>query len=505
MRTIIVEDEIMIRKGIEKLLSKISGVELVGQAESGEEGLELLRTLKPDVVITDIRMAGMDGLEMLQSMTALGIGAKAIVLSAYSEFEYARKAMKLGVTEYLLKPISYMDLVQAINNVKEQVEAAKRKKPEQFGTIEQIFQILLEEGLSANEETRVYLQNNYQIGEKQKFLIACAYLGSRYEASCDMLKTSYQYAISAYENLSYAIIKSPYRKSLIIIMYHYHNAHDLERWLQRQLISHSVEKVPIGIIETEGVDHIKDSFETLYPYMDWTISLDDDILISYPKITKVQTVSCIYPIELETKVRVALCSFDWEKVRMGISEFFQYFRDGKIYVPKEIKECYVRFLWMMIGLGKELGSFKGQELDQQLLLTKIMGAKTQDDLIDATMEFYNILKPQKQEDTTHLTIKRLLSIVHEFYQTGITLDEIGNRLNMTPEYLGTLFHKEMGISFSAYMKEYRIGKAKELLCTTQMKLYEIAERVGYSDPKYFSKVFKEATGQLPNEFRKTYR
>jgi two-component system response regulator YesN len=85
------------------------------------------------------------------------------------------------------------------------------------------------------------------------------------------------------------------------------------------------------------------------------------------------------------------------------------------------------------------------------------------------------------------------------------LDEIGVKLNLTPEYLGTLFHKEIGMTFSNYMKNYRIGKARELLCGTQLKLYEIAQQVGYADPKYFSKVFKEVTGQLPGEYRKTYK
>ena len=73
---------------------------------------------------------------------------------------------------------------------------------------------------------------------------------------------------------------------------------------------------------------------------------------------------------------------------------------------------------------------------------------------------------------------------------------------MTPEYLGTLFHREVGMSFSTYIRNVRIDKAKELLCGTQLKLYEIAEKTGYSDPKYFSKVFREATGLTPAEYRK---
>lgn len=182
MKVLIVEDEIRIREGIEKLLSKLdSGYEIVGEAENGETGLCLLQKLKPDIVITDIKMPCMDGLEMLTRMTEQQINAKAIVLSAYSEFEYARQAMKLGVTEYLLKPIAYTDFSQALENVKLQVEKDRQEKPSQIGTIEQIFQFLISDRIEIDAEILAYLENNYQIREFQSFIIVCAYLGNHYE------------------------------------------------------------------------------------------------------------------------------------------------------------------------------------------------------------------------------------------------------------------------------------------------------------------------------------
>ena len=106
---------------------------------------------------------------------------------------------------------------------------------------------------------------------------------------------------------------------------------------------------------------------------------------------------------------------------------------------------------------------------------------------------------------SHLTVRKAIGLSREYYKDGITLDEISRRLRVTPEYLGTLFHREVGTSFSAYIRSVRIDKAKELLCGTQLKLYEIAEETGYSDPKYFSKVFREVTGFTPAEYRKNYQ
>ena len=105
----------------------------------------------------------------------------------------------------------------------------------------------------------------------------------------------------------------------------------------------------------------------------------------------------------------------------------------------------------------------------------------------------------------HLTVRRIKSMIHEFYQSGITLDEIAAKLNVTPEYLSMQFHKEVGETYTSYLKNYRVNKAKELLIGTQMKQYEIAREVGYTDSKYFGKVFRECTGYSPANYRKMYK
>ena len=132
-----------------------------------------------------------------------------------------------------------------------------------------------------------------------------------------------------------------------------------------------------------------------------------------------------------------------------------------------------------------------------------MNAVTSTELQGIMEEFLRLLPENEgEENQTRLVIRRTKSLIHEFFARGITLEEIADKLNVTPEYLGSQFHKEVGMTFSAYMKEYRIQKAKKLLIGTNLKLYEIARQIGYGDPKHFSKVFREITGQLPAEYRK---
>ena len=258
MNIVIVEDEVRIREGIEKLLMRSGGpYKVTGQAENGVEGLKVILEQKPDLVITDIRMPDMDGIEMLAKLRESGSTAKAVVLTAYSEFDYARQAIRLGVSEYLLKPVVVEELMGALCAVEE------RLKLEQTGLREALPKLL----------------------------------------------------------------------------------------------------------------------ETLAP--------------------------------------------------------------------------------------KNAGELNSAQVG--------------------------------------LLVAKARAIAEQHFQDGITLDEIAQRLSVTPEYLGTQIHKEMGITFGAMMKALRISKAKKLLLETDRKLYEIAEAVGYTDAKYFARVFQQDIGIMPLEFRRLHK
>lgn len=122
MRIVIVEDEAPIREGMEKILKKLSSsYVLAGKACDGLEGLEVIRREKPDVVIMDIRMPDMDGLTMLEKLREEGVTSKAVILSAYSDFSYAKRAMELGVSNYLLKPVKIQELRKVLQQMEEEV------------------------------------------------------------------------------------------------------------------------------------------------------------------------------------------------------------------------------------------------------------------------------------------------------------------------------------------------------------------------------------------------
>lgn len=506
MKVAVIEDEIRIREGITKLLGKLySSCEIVGEASSGEEGLKLVEKTGPDIIITDIRMAPVDGLEMLERIYAGGSRAKAIVISAYSEFEYARKAMHMGVTEYLTKPITLNALSQAMKNVCRQLEEEKLAAPVQLGTAEQIWKGLLSGSMRLDEEMEQYLKERFGICSGGNFTLVCTYLGTGYPKEKDRAKRMLELLWKEKKEFSFCCAEMEYHKAIVTVLWNYESEQKVRRWLQCRLSGSEFHDMGFGWIEKQGLSALTEGFESLYSYIDWNIALAEEIVIVYPQITGVQTVPCIYPLELENQMKAAVCGNDMQKMRKLAEKFRESFRDGKVYAPKEIKECYVRFLWAVIGIAKEMGSLDSKNLKQAWLLERIMDARLNGELQEALEYVLSRLQAEPTDNITHLTVKRARGMIHEYYQTGITLEEIAARLHVTPEYLGTQFHREMGVNFSTYMRSCRMDRAKELLCRTQLKLYEIAEKVGYSNPKYFSQVFKEYTGQLPADYRKMYR
>lgn len=504
MRFVIVEDEIRIREGIRKLLQKLDTENsIVGEAENGQEGLELILKTRPDVIITDVRMPQMDGLQMLEHVYQQGLESKAIVISAYSEFSYAKTAIRLGVTEYLVKPSVMSDFSNAVERVKKEISKANQQKPEQIGTLEQMFRDLLNGNLQMDPDVESYLRKRFDVKTHRPIAVCVAYLEEWNEKRCRFFIQEIRHAVGS--DVYFCSLLDEKRKEIRMVLYDYPLGLPIKRRIQTYFLGKKdlLDGVSLGLAEVETLGRLQDAYEHLEQYLDWNISMGADVVISYPEIKNVQTELCIYPVELENQLKSAICANDVERVEKYVHQFHRYFQDKKMFEPGKIKECYVRFFWAIINFSKEMGNKGFEDYDHLALLENTMHTKTPMGLTCVTDA---LLKRLQVEEKTvdNINVKRALSMIHEYYKKGVTLDEIALKLGITPEYLGTQFHQELNITFTAYLKNLRINKAKELLLGTSMKLYEIAVEVGYSDAKYFSKVFRAETGQLPADYRRTH-
>lgn len=510
MRAVVVEDEILIREGLCKLMQKMfPDIVIEGVAGNGQEGLQHIEACQPDLVITDIKMPVMDGLAMLGKVQEAGLYPKVIVLTAYSEFEYAKQAVKLGVCDYIIKPVVVQEFVQTIRKIQNLWEQEQKRTPETMGNLEHIVSGLLYGVSALDAQIEEFLDKKYQIAETTPLIELLIYMGDCFETGREK-KRQEMCRILEQKDIRYCLVDMEYDKAVLALIYGYSSRQEIERWYQNQILFQKRDAwekhISYGMVEVTGVKAVREGYHTLLPYMDWNIVLGDDVLISYPKIADVQTEICIYPVDLENQIKAAICTGEAEKIRELTKRFHNYFLNGKMYSPKEMKESYVRFEWAVLNIAKEVGCIDYQQIDQKNLLDRIMGAKTEEELHRGFDDLFGYMKvPGKGTEAVSLAVKKTQSMIHEFYADGITLSEIADRLNLTQEYLGSQFHKEVGENFSTYIRNYRLSKAKELLIGTQLKQYEIAEKVGYADAKYFARVFKECVGMSPAEYRKSNR
>ncbi len=510
MKAVVVEDEILIREGLCKLLNKMfPEIRIEGTAGNGQEGLACIETCRPDLVITDIRMPVMDGLEMISDMQERGLFPNVIILTAYSEFGYAQQAVRLGVSDYIIKPVAVQEFVQTIRKVQNLYEQEQKRIPDTIGNLENIVSNLLH-GVSVSDgQTEEFLDKRYGISRESGLLELLAYLGEGFGERRERKRKELSRLLEE-KKLKFCLVEMEYDRVILAVIYGYPSRQEVERWFQNQLLLQKREKreqqFSYGMAEVTGAGQVREGYQRLLPYMDWNIVLGDDILISYPRISDIRTEICIYPVELESQMKIAVCAGEQEKLREISDRFQGYFSDGTMYSPKEIKESYVRFQWSLINIAKEVGCIDYQKIDQKGLLDRIMSAKTKSELNTACEELLCRLNISPEErESLSLAVKKAQSMIHEFYADGITLSEIADRLNLTQEYLGAQFHRELGENFSSYIRNYRLSKAKELLIGTQLKQYEIAKKTGYTDAKYFARVFKECTGMSPAEYRKANR
>lgn len=510
MRAVVVEDEILIREGLCKLMQKMfPDIIMEGRAGNGQEGLQYIKEYQPDLVITDIKMPVMDGLEMLAKVQEAGLFPKVVVLTAYSEFEYAKQAVKLGVCDYIIKPVVVPEFVKTIRKIQNLYEQEQKRTPETMGSLEHIVSGLLYGVSALDEKMQDFLYKKYGIAEQTPLLELLIYMGNNFEKDREK-KRKEMCRVLEQKKIRYCLVDMEYDKAVLALLYEYSSRQEIERWYQNQILFQKRDvrerHISYGMVEVIGAQAIREGYQTLLPYMDWNIVLGDDVLISYPRIADVQTEICIYPVELENQIKAAICTGEEDKIREITKRFHAYFQDGRMYSPREIKGSYVRFQWAVLNIAKEVGCIEYQQIDQKNLLDHIMGAKTEEELQQSLAELLDHLRiSRKEAEIMSLAVKKTQSMIHEFYADGITLSEIADRLNLTQEYLGSQFHKEVGENFSTYIRNYRLAKAKELLIGTQLKQYEIAAKVGYADAKYFARVFKECVGMSPAEYRKSNR
>lgn len=529
MKVIIAEDEKWVRNTIISVIPfKKLNLQLVGEASNGLEALEMCKQLKPEILVTDIMMPGLDGLKLIIALKKILPHLRIIIISGYSEFEYSKTAIKHGVKNYILKPIDEEELENTLYNVKKEIINEKKQnyeknklKSKYKTAIPIVHENLLNKIIHPNTMTVSNIKKNLEESSinfnLKYFTIIVFHLpdvtvftrSKHFEKHRKLINDSFPDTIQS------AAFKS-YRNSYEIITILNHDKYRINDFYN---ILHSViskykkifdDKLSAGISMTTS--HIKNLPDY---YCQALRALDTGMWYSNKNIFffTPDNMSQNLPLQLnEHMIENAVCNIKLSDCSIAFSyidELYDTLRNHKFIDPKIVKE----FFWTLTQsiIYKLDIYFPFLEYESSILnnhpYEQLKNLKTFEHLclyikktIEKACNFYH-----DNLKTNNNIIGRVKNFIEENYCNEITLEKIANHVYLNTTYLSELFKKETGMSFIEYKTILRINHAKKLLESTDLNASEISTRIGYTDSKYFSKLFKKITGSTITEFRKKHR
>lgn len=500
-RVLVVEDVDITREDIMALIEwEKYGFELLPGARNGKIGLEYAMRYQPDIILTDIKMPVMTGLDMIGELRAQKHKAKVILLTAYEEFGLAKRALEMNVQSFILKYEIDRDMLLAeLNKMVEMIE--KERKIENI-TLYHGLEKLLEH---AEEEN--YIDEQYFTWIGESMLLDVWRGNGQIEISEENLIDLLKAELAEYRFISLKISAS----ELILFL----RMPDVYSELQRR------EYVRIFIVKVQNVFREKLDAKTAVA-IGGIIRNNRDIAKCRKKATEYLARrifykdSCILEENQELlREQKEHAAANGGRVELILEEIRKDMRNGaypeagekirNLFEKEMVKQQDLSFLSKVVvklsyffrekGYEAKIAEFDEYLEQVRVRLLKESIYQTEERflyLLDILKEYSDRQYSRKIQDT--------IAFMREHFNEDLGLNEAADKMGVTPIYLSHLFRKETGLTFSAYLTKLRIERAKELLREGDKKIYEISEMVGYQTVQYFSKVFKKETGKTPKEF-----
>lgn len=538
IKVFLVEDEMLIREGIKSSIEwEKEGYEFVGEASDGELALPMILKGKPDILITDIRMPFMDGLELSKVVKQELPDVKILILSGYDDFSYAKEAIRIGITEYLLKPVSSAKLLEVLDAVSEQISQEREEKD-----LKQIYMQEMKENteLKKMKFFRRLLSQDISLGEAleqgKEFgmnLSAALYQIVLFKAQASVEgQESHEEFLQAYEYVEKTVAGIPYIYSFQrgldgwAFLFTADGAEELEEGRRNFILQ--LEKLGE---QFSGVEYFGGIGREVTRLRELPVSFAEAEKAFASRFTKEmnQIVSAQEVIvvaandELETKNfgELEQTHHVVEKfLNNGAREEVESFVDACLgQIPEDNFRSLIMRQYVIMNIYVTVMSFcekiisdTGQVMEEQILQERgeelkkaVNTAESREDirgyvihLLEQAVELRNTASGKRYSDIIGQAKEQIEST---YMEETISLNTVAAGVGMSPSYFSSIFSKEMGKTFVEYLTEIRIEKAKELLVCTSMKTSEVGYEVGYKDPHYFSYIFKKIQGCSPKEYR----
>lgn len=500
MRIVVVEDEAPIREGLSRILGKLDErYELVGKADNGKNGLTIIREQRPDLIIMDIQMPDMDGLTMLTHVREEGLACRAVVLSAYSDFNYAKQAIELGIENYLLKPIKIPELKRVLARVEESIR--RDQSQEYLISLDHIFLDAVTGQFEKDEKMAQIIEERYGIAVDEEIVLFGVSVS---EENCRQVRRLLEETGARSREFRFCVMEYADRKSMVMLLWNIKDVEALRIHFEKNVFPALCTQVAGELTgawgSCKGLLKVREEVMKMEAERGWNLLFERGQMISRQAIEERDIYPLKYPAAIEEQTKSSIEAGSQDGFVTCVKQFREYCRTQSC-TPEALKEAVTRYMIALIHTAKEAGVMEA-DIPSQPLLNQMVRSVSWPEMEKVFRGFFERLSFRGNEGKASPLIQKAQRYIQEFYDQGITLEEISNKLRVSEEYLSTQFKKETGKTFSETIKSYRIDHVKQLLRQSSLKLNQIADMVGYSDPKYMSKVFKEEVGMLPTEYRK---
>ena len=498
---LLVDDEKNERKGIEKLIQK-NGYNLqVLQAENGVDALKIFKEKKIDILLTDIKMPFMDGMELIKEVHKKGWDPVCIIYSAYGEFEYAQNAIALGVIQYLLKPIKLSEFknlfekVLSICRTKKEQEVQNQVLKQRLETVEniQLSREILSILDTKEERSSKILDQVLEKGKVPVILSSYSYLFSKYWEN-------YEEEIKKIVSDETIFINKDDTQTLILIPEEIMPSATKARQICEELIEMSKEKYRLEIFIVAGkicknIRELKNQYSQMKEQLDYQFFVSESTYFLSGQTGFVRKESDMLSIYFK-KILTCAKLQDFDEMKQEYEKAFCYIENNvgfsSIYVKYNFSEV-IKESCELLGHGERIMQVM-EDIYEARSIEQVRKA------VYALIDKISVLDTKKKEENRSVQLTK--QYVHENYQEiTLSVSMIADELNISAAYLSTLFKKETGQTLIKYISWYRIEKAKELLKTTTMKVGDIAEKVGYVNASYFISLFRNNVGCSPAKYR----
>ena len=503
-RVLLVDDEAMARAGLRDTFDwEGNGYRLVGEAANGLKALKWIESKEVDILITDIAMPVMDGLELTRKTRQLCPWVKVLLLSCHSDFEYVREGIRLGASDYILKPtLDAGTLKQALDRMQQMLEEEKQ------------LQMMMDQHransreISKRKAESIFLKALHGDRDSAAQLLELRCAEDYQVAVCEFIDENRQqgwtepfiaFRQALYERADEAVIVQ-IRSGCAAVWLPSGSGHAffgtgniLPSGLKIAVKTGLSSTYDSGSQMTEAFEDAEACLDACFFFGQGHIVRADQLPWASSPASEQECVSRTF-----LALRAALSVMDLRRCEELVRQLAARWKLGKLARQDVLREAE-EVLGQIIFYGK--GGLTGMPQ-----IGDLAGLPYVDDVISRVEEGLEHLRSghdaASPESTLHQrTVHRAIQYIHEHYMESITLQEVADHVSVSRNYFSELFKRETGRNFIDFVIDLRINRAKELLAATSLRVYEVAEQAGFNDVKYFSKLFKKIVGMTPAEYQ----